>query len=316
MRNLTLCCVVVAGCGEEPLLSGQNEPVRIREGVFHEGELPVDDDAETPLVTNVGGISSIVTAGQASREFNGLASTDGYAVAVSLPGVSAGYWVVPLGAPDVTQANQLAFRATADFGPDVPFGLQTLTFVAIGSEENPGPRYDTIVCVLPAAANNNLAACDPATMPQSVVLSLTWDTNVDLDLVVVAPNGKVVSAKHPSTALLEEGAVSIPSEVLNDPTTGQVTRDSNGNCHIDGIRRESLVFSGAPPAGNYKVYVGLNRACGQSYVNFKAELLRRVDAEDGTFPVERSPVGAGELLAIQADGGATLGTYLTTLTLP
>ena len=296
--------------------TGQDEPVRIREGVFHSGALPVDDAAETPLVTNAGGISSIVTQGQSSRVFNGLTTDDGYSVAINLPSISSGYWIVPVGAPDVTQDNQLQFKVTADFSAEVPYGLQTLTFVALDGESKPGPRYDTTVCVLPAASNNNIAACDPNTTPQNAVLSLTWDTNVDLDLIVVAPNGKVVSAKYPSTALLEEGATSIPSDVLSDPTTGQITRDSNANCDIDGIRRESLIFPGEPPEGDYQVFVSLNRACGQSYVNFNLDLLRRVDAADGTHPVDRTDLGGGELLSSQADGGASLGTHLTTLTLP
>ncbi len=317
LKRMSLAAgLCAAGCEADDYASGQSEPVRVLEGVFHAGEIPSDATATTPLVTNAGGVNSIVTQGQSSREFTGSATADGYSVAIALPTLGTGYWVVPLGAPDVTLDDQLLFKATLDFTAEVPHGLQTLTFVAIDGEGNPGPRYDTEVCVLPAASNNNIAACDPAVTPQNAVLSLTWDTNVDLDLIVVAPNGKVVSGKQPSTGLLEVGATSIPSDVLNDPATGQITRDSNANCDIDGIRRESLVFTGEPPAGDYQVFVSLHRACGEPYVYYGLDLYRRVDAADGTHPVDRTHIGDGQLVSAQATGGATLGTHVTTLTFP
>ena len=76
------------------------------------------------------------------------------------------------------------------------------------------------------------------------------------------------------------------------------------------------MFIGEPPAGEYQFYVSFRAACGRSYVNYDFTQYRRVDAEDGTFPVEQTALVAGELLALQADGGASLGTWLTTLTLP
>lgn len=308
--------VLLIACESQEYLVGASEPVRVHGGVFHEGVLPVDEAATTPLVLNAGSVGAILTAGQASVPYTGLVTPDAYSVAVAFPTLGTGFWVVPVDGPDVTQEDALLFDVTADVTTEAPFGLQTLSFVAIDGDGAPGPRYDTTVCILPEVATHNLAYCDPNTTPQSAVISLSWDTDVDLDLIVVAPSGKVVSSKLPSTALPPDGTTTIPTATLNDPTTGQLTRDSNANCDVDSIRRESLVFPGEPPAGDYRIYASLHATCGHSYVNWLLSVYRRVDADDGTHPVERTDVAAGELLGAQATGGATFGTFITTLTLP
>jgi len=308
-----LLLLAILGCGGEPYASGASEPFQVRGGVFHSGDLPQDAEATTPVVRYASSVGSVVTQGQGNIIYNGLATKDAWSVAVGFLGAGTGYWVVPVDGPDVTQDDDLLFDLVADFTVDVPFGLQTVSFVAIDEDEAPGPRLDTTVCIRPEAADNNLGACDPAVAPQSAVISLSWDTDVDLDLVVVTPGGKVVSAKAPTTALEEPP---IPTSVVNDPTTGQLSRDSNGNCAIDGIRVESLVFPGDPPAGDYQVYASLHSACGESHVNWRLTLYRRVDNGDGTYGVDATEISAGALLPVNQDGGASLGTYVTTVSLP
>lgn len=289
---------VLAGCRIQTYESGASEPIRVREGMFHPGDLPVDEGATEPLVINAAAVGSIVTQGQANASYSGLASRDAYSVGIVFPTVGTGYWVVPVDGPDVTQNGNLLFSATVDFTPEVPYGVQSLVFAAIDGNGDPGPPYETTLCILPEVANNSFAACDPTVTPQNAIVSLSWDTQVDLDLVVVTPEGKVVSSKSPSTAL--EGAT-VPDEVVADPTTGVLSRDSNADCHIDGIRLESLVFPDVPPAGEYLVFASLHRSCGESYVNYELALYRRVDADDGTHPVERTPLGGGGVLHLAAE---------------
>jgi hypothetical protein len=260
------------------------------------------------------GAGYVVTQGQGNITYKGLATPDAYTVAVAAKDINSGYWVVPLDGPDATQDNDLILSMTIDFLAEVPYGLQTLSFVAIDGDGHPGPQYDTPVCVLPDYAESSLAACADEITPASAVVSLSWDTDVDLDLIVITPSGKIVSWDAPTTGAVEGD--SVPRDVVRDETTGQLSRDSNANCAIDGIRLESLIFPGEPPAGDYQVYADLNAACGQSYVNFSLDEHRRTDADDGTHPVVSTPLGTGELVAAQQDGGASLGTYLTTVTLP
>ena len=47
---------------------------------------------------------------------------------------------------------------------------------------------------------DNFNVCAPNLPPPAAVLSLDWDTAADLDLQVTTPDGKLVDAKHPTTA--------------------------------------------------------------------------------------------------------------------
>ncbi len=294
--------------------TGASEAIQVRDATFVEGDLPVDDAGVSPSVVYAAGANFVITQGSGSIVYKGLASPDAYTVALAAKDFGGGYWVLPVDGPDVTQDNDLIFSMTLDFLAEVPYGLQTLSFVAIDGEGHPGPEYDSSICVLPDYAAGSLAACSDEITPANAVVSLRWDTNVDLDLIVVAPNGKVVASDSPTTGLLDGS--SVPRDVVNAATTGTLSRDSNSGCVIDGIRMESLIFPGEPPAGDYQFYADLRANCDESYVNFSLDEYRRTDADDGTHPVVTTRLGTGELVASQADGGSGLGTYLTTLTLP
>jgi hypothetical protein len=310
---------LLVSCGGA-LESGASEPFRIREGVFKSGELP-SGDGESPTVLYAASTAFVISQGQGSVHYSGLASADAYSVGVAFEDVSNGYWIVPVGSADVTQDNNLLFGMTADFTAEVPYGLGTLTFVAFDGDGQPGPTYRSSLCVLPDYADQNFLACDPTVPPQDTILSLSWDTDVDLDLVVVAPNGKVVSPKAPTTVLPNEKG-EIDGDAIDDPATGILTRDSNANCDIDGLRLESLVFAGEPAPGDYEVYADLRTACGQSSVAFALSLFEAVegpkDPKSGspTWSTERTDLAQGLLLSSQADGGASLGAHVTTVTFP
>ena len=302
--------ILLAACAGAP--AGSSEALQIREGTFMAGDLPSDETASTPTITSAAARSFIATQGQGNLGYSGLASPDSWSVAVWFPGVSTGYWVVPVEGLDLTQDGDRIFGLTVDFGRDVPYGPGELELVALDADGRPGPAYISDICVLPDYADDNYAVCSPDIPPQHTIVSLRWDTPVDLDLVVVTPSGKVVSAKNPTTAVDadEDG------ELDEDLTTGALSRDSNGTCHIDGFDLESLVFAEEPPAGSYTFYASLFSACDQDYVNFSASLYQRVVADDGGWSMTETVLPHGELLAVQADGGTSFGTFVTSLTLP
>lgn len=292
-------------CTATDVNSGASEPIQVRDGTFFEGELPVDNSTDVPTILYISSVGYLVTQGQANIGYKGLASTEAWSIGLAFPEVGSGYWVVPVGGPDVTQDNNLLFSASVDFTRDVPYGLTALNFVAFDENGDPGPQYDATLCVIPDFADNNYAECEPTLAPQHTILSLSWDTDVDLDLVVVTPSGNVVRSSSPSTQGEEE-----------DESVGVLTRDSNSDCSIDSIRLESLVFEEEPPAGDYEVYASLFSACGEPSVHLDLTLFQRVDEGDGTWSTERTDLASGFLLAEQADGGESLGSHLTTLTLP
>ncbi len=321
VRRRALVCIflLTASCGGIESSIGTEDPIRIREGTHRAGPLPGTRAPDggalvSPSITSIETANAVITIGQAGKVLTGRTSTDAYAVGIAFLDLDMGHWVLPVGPPDPTLGGEYTFSATADFGRDLPPGLHTIGFVAIDSEGRAGTQATLSVCVLPDVPDN-FNACDPSTFaPPEAVISLAWSNDVDLDLVVVTPSGKVVSAKNPTTYDVDGGAV--PSSGLADPATGILTRDSNRDCSLDGVRRESLVFQGAPRSGTYLVYANLHRACGQLGTDFRLSIHRAIPNDAGGRSLERTELAGGKLLALQANGGAALGTYVTSVTFP
>lgn len=316
---LSFAALLVSACTGVPSTVGLEEPIRIREGAHHEGPLPgspLSDGGmpDAPSITSIDTPNAVLTIGQAGKVLSGRTSTDAYAVAVAFLDLGSAHYVLPVGAPDPTNGGEFSFIATADFGRDIPPGLHTIGFVAIDAAGRAGTQATLSVCVLPDVPDN-FNACDPSTFsPPDTVISLAWSNDVDLDLIVVTPEGKVVSAKRPSTFAVDGGAV--PSSALSSPQTGILTRDSNGQCVLDGVRRESLVFQGAPPPGTYRVYANLFASCDRLSTDFRLAVYRSTGAADGGTSLARTDLATGNLLAIQANGGAALGTLVSSITFP
>ncbi|HEY0467221.1 MAG TPA: hypothetical protein VGC79_23635, partial [Polyangiaceae bacterium] len=198
------------------------------------------------------------------------------------------------------------WNATLDFGGNIEPGKHPLGVVAIDAAGHGGTQATVPLCVLSDIPDNS-SACSATAKPPFSVLSLNWDTPVDLDLRVITPQGKIVDGKHPSTAVAVNGSI--------DPTvpgTGVLDTDAQRNCVDTGYRRENLVWQDAPAAGTYLVYVSLFDSCGQSAVRFNLSLNRPGPAgAGGTHPLESTFSQAGELLAADADSGAKLGLFVT-----
>lgn len=320
-----LFAFALIGCESQSYDIGTSQAIQVREraslnpGTFHAAPLPdiaVEDGGTPtgPVVTKIESVSGNALLGQSGKSYIGRATPDGYAVAVGIPALFEGYWTIPLGSPDPTVNNELDFEMLLDFGRHIPPGNYEIAFVAFDEAGNPGPRTTSTVCIVPDIPDN-LNACFPTRQPPDTIISLDWDTNADLDLVVVTPSGKVVSSKRPTTAVADGGMLANP--ILNDPSTGRLTRDSNAACEIDGARLESLVFTGEPPAGEYTVYASFFNACATNTVRFHARLFRSYLNDDGvTYRTEREELGGGQLVAQEAKRGITNGTYIGTVTLP
>lgn len=320
-RATLLASLLLLGCGEEKSLSGLGEPVRVRTGVFREGELPGTPPSDAgapamPTITSLETASGLVAPGQGAKAYLGRASTTAYSVGVRLAGLGTGWWMVPVGGADPSFGNELTWQFTADFGGDLPPGLHALRFVAIDGAGRGGAQRDVRVCVLPAVPDN-LHACDPTIAPPDTVVSLAWDVDADLDLVVVTPEGDVVDGRRPTTAAPGDGGV-VPPAALNDPSTGVLDRNSNGGCHVDRIRRENVVWQGPPRPGVYRVYVNLFDACRQPAVRYRVTVTRRRAPEGDAGAGEQFETVRrdGVLGALAANGGARLGTFVTELSLP
>lgn len=321
MKAAIFALFLLAACSSQSAPSGISEPVRVRYGLtqnaqFRGGALP----GSAPLTSeqslsgvkpsapsvslNVAG--SIANEGDSGFNVSGVTSGEAVAVAVRFLDLGSGYWILPVSGQDPTNPGNYTWAATLDFGADIPPGFHTLAAVAIDANDHGGTQASSELCVA-SDIPDNLRACSPGSAPPTTVLSLAWDTPVDLDLRVVTPSGKAVDPKHPSTADAVNGKTD-PTQ----PNTGVFDTDALRGCVNSGHHRENLVWQDAPQPGTYFVYASLFDACGQGAVHFTLSLNQPTPVADGGTPVlsqvfERS----GELLAVDADAGASLGLFVT-----
>jgi hypothetical protein len=311
MTVAAVAAVFLVGCGQrEP--SGHLEPIRVVTGVFHEGELPAPS-AEGPRVTGVEIAGTVLTVAQQGRLLTGRVSGEAFAIAARLVGLGSGHWVQPVEGFDPAFPGERTFALEVDVGGGVPTGVHPLRLVAIDGEGRAGEAFDVEVCVVDDTTGAGLSVCDTTVPPPRTVVSLAWDADVDLDLVVVTPSGKRVDARHPTTAERVEGTP-ISREALSDPTTGVLVRDSNAGCLLDGRNAERLEWREAPSDGAYAVYADLFDACDEVSVTFVLSVFRRESRDDGTYRLVEESRRQGVIGRLAGRGGAIQPLYLTAVT--
>jgi hypothetical protein len=310
-----------AGCAPSISPTGLDEPILVENGTFFSGRLPgsPEPDGGTipdggPQVPDIETSSATILQGEVSHSFTGHLSPESYSVAVSFQDAGSGYWVVPAQGPDPTDDNLLSFSFNADFSENAPLGLQSLLFSAIDGHGKAGEQQSLTVCVLPDYPDN-YNACFPKRKPPAAIVSLSWNSNADLDLVVKTPDGKWVDSKHPTTAEATGG--SVPDAGLAGTTLGAIDRDSNGNCVEDNFRREDASWTEPPVSGLYEVFANEFSACGAAATTFEITTYRRVaDADAGTYALTVTQTIGGQFLAQQANGSDGKPLYVTSISFP
>lgn len=296
-RRLDVLCAVLAvvpvlsGCDDTGVLVSpvSLEPLAVQGGQFFSGPLPTGTGPSVHTITVPNG-STHFLAGAQNQTLMGDADKGATAVLVRFADLGSGYWSVPVVMPDIMMSNgALTWTTICDFSQSIPAGPQSLVFNAIDANGNAGPvpgvnQMETLTFLSPVPTGD-------------VVISLVWDSNADLDLHLVAPNGAELDPQHPNTAITFDGGL--------PPGTAVLDRDSNANCVEDGYREEDAVFADAPAPGIYVLRVDMFSACGAPAANF-AVTVRVHGAVIKTFN--------GILLAADADGGGPgSGLFVTQL---
>lgn len=308
---------LVVACSGEQTQVGTGEPFRVHAPAkvawaaqFVKGKLPgtaplVGPDAGTgdrPLVLEFGAPNAALQ-GAGDLPISGRVSDNAVSIGIALGGIGSGYWVVPAG--DTSPTGGLSFDALIDFDRTIPSQNYKLGAVAFDENGNPGPQAQPKkVCVV-SGVPDNFRSCTHALAPEAVI-SLEWDANVDLDLQVRTPTGRIVEPKSP-TSLPPSDAGAIPAG------SATIDRDSGANCTNDAIRRESLVWpAGSDPAGRYAIYANLFDACKQSSVRFTVTAYRASHAgeDGGNSHLVQGFEKSGELLDFQANGGSGRGLFV------
>jgi hypothetical protein len=310
-------------CAGSSVTLGLTEPIRVKDAQFIEGPLPgtpprVTDGGAAPLENPrvLGELLNgrVVRAGQPGKDIGGgTATPDTVAVAAALDGAGSGYWLLPSGAPDPTNGGAVGWKMSIDFAESAPLGIQNLVFAAVDEAGRSGTQFVQPMCIVPViqdwigtnALEHN--TCDPKLKPPAVVLSLDWDTPVDLDLEVATPEGVSVDAKHTTTALggPDGGAAPDPSQI------GRLIVDSNANCIPSGGNREQIVWEEQPTGGIYNAFVNLFDSCTKAGVHFNVALyVRQPGDEPGTWKQVETTRASGSLVAADANGGSRTGLFV------
>jgi len=316
LSNSTLLfalCLGLSGCTDRESVDGVDRALAIRSAQFVKGELPGSaplpiDSTETPsepTTTSPLADVAFITPRLSNVRFSGLATAGAVAVAVRFEDLDDGYWLVPTGLPDPQAGGRVAWSFTADFGASLPAGIHSLAVVAIDQNGHAGTQTTANLCARSLIPDNG-NACYANIAPPALVVSLAWDTPVDLDLKLTTPQGTVIESKRPAS-----GTVSANGEVdASQPNAGKLDLDSNRDCAIDGRQRENVSFEQLPPPGNYAVYANLSRSCGQRSVSYFATYYLRTNTGDSTFGTSEHDIGAGTLVDLQENGDTQLGTYV------
>jgi hypothetical protein len=252
--------------------TGLEAMLRVTNATFVEGALATDTDPaapDGPMVT-IGQVHSLVFPGADRRVLSGSAQAGTRTIAIGLADDSA-HWLLPATTADreIGAGTDLLFSTTVSYSIDLAPGRHDLVLRALRADGRMGP----------AAVQSLSLTGDDTT--GAMVVSLSWDTEADLDLHVVAPNPlgsstpgtTEVWVKNPSSLpprSFTEGGPYTPEELA---AGGQLDFDSNGGCIIDGRRREHVVWGMAPPSGHYLVRVDAVSLCGEAAAQWQLNVL-------------------------------------------
>lgn len=270
MRRIgaAICLLLAPGCVESASSRSGAEALLVVSGAqFVPGPMPAESGG--PKVNSISSVNNTVPRGLRSKRLSGDLDTAAAAVAIGFEG-DAGYWIKPAGGVNADNPPYLLFEATGAFSPRLPVGERPLIYRAIDETGHFGPPKQQLLAITGAPIENNL------------VISLTWNTQADLDLHVVPPNGVEVWTRHP-TSFNNPGDREDHTAEIN--AAGYLDADSNAQCVIDGRRMENVIWArdfdaGAqmPPAGHYIVRVDTPSLCGQPNAQWKVDVFHNGEA--------------------------------------
>ncbi len=246
------------GDGQVATTSGLNAKLRVAGGEYIQGSFPAIVSTAPPAPAPDGGVlppptvsfgsspNNTVHPGEISKSISIIAAQNTRTVAVGLAS-DPGYWIVPVSVRSIEFAPNFEVALALDFDRSIAPGKVQILFAAADEEKRYGP----------AGAKDFAVSDDVPVAP--FVVSLRWTADMDLDLLVVRPDGTLLSNKAVRAA--------------SDDPNQRIDFDSNIGCQIDGHRIENAIFNSLS-AGLYQVYVRTSSACGIAESGWTVRLLR------------------------------------------
>ncbi|HEY3820004.1 MAG TPA: hypothetical protein VGL81_22720 [Polyangiaceae bacterium] len=237
--------------------AGTDAYLQIPGAQFFRGPMP-QGSANGPNVDQALLVNDNIWAGLSNDPIGGALDPAATAAAIGLQG-DVGYWVVVAGPPAVATPTDPSFAANLVFSQGIILGSYTLVVHAVDGNGDFGPA-NTQILVAEESPLNPPAKGD-------LVVTLTWDTESNLSLHVVDPNGADIywgSQSSQPPFMFNQG---------DGGSYGYIDYDSNANCVIDGLRREDVLWPDPPPSGQYTVRVDAPSLCGQPIANWKVQVV-------------------------------------------
>lgn len=251
LSTLLLAGGCTVGASNDPAVDAL---MRIPNAQYVEGPTPAGESG--PNVESLELLTNTIWPAYADKPLRGTLGAAATAATLALSGDS-GYWIVPAGVADVAAPTFPTFRATATFSTRLQPGAYTLEARAVGGNGQFGlPTRQTLTA---------LARAPSAAATGALTVTLGWDTEADLDLHVVDSLGNEIFHGDPSSVdPFAPGAANESSGVLD--------LDSNADCTLDGLRRESVSWASEPPSGHFLVRVDTASLCGQAYAHWTVDV--------------------------------------------
>ncbi len=246
--------VTIAACDGATSDPGLRATLRAEGAQFHEGPMPAETTG--PMVAAVNLITSEVRPGSVGKSCSGALGAEATAAAITLAG-DDGYWLLTAGVPDIQTPGLPSFHTKLSFASSLSPGSHELVVRAVDLAGHFGPPN-----VQPLTATD-------LTPQGRLVISLSWDTESDLDLRVVDPNGAEVWKRNINS--VGPPAPGQPPGSTAWMNGGILDFDSNANCVIDGRRQENVVWKTVAPSGHYLVRVDAFSLCNAVSANWKVE---------------------------------------------
>lgn len=260
LRATLAACALAAcalACGESVASDpGLGAPFRVEGGVFVRGGRPAAGAG--PLLLGAFSSQTTFRVGQQDKSFSGNAEPSATAVAVALDD-TPGYWSVPTGLPLPEAPDAPSFDAPLSFSDQVEPGPHTLRVWAADLAGSFGAASLVEFMLVPGAV--------PA---GRLVVSLSWDTQSDLDLHLVTPDGTEVYSENINSWQRPASGVADPDAWRSG---GILDADSNADCRIDGRRNENVIWTAQPPSGRYAVRVDTPSLCGEQAARWRVDVL-------------------------------------------
>jgi hypothetical protein len=269
--------------------TGSDAYMQLAGAQFVRGAMP-SGSASGPNVDQITLMNSNIWAGLDDDPVGGALDPSATAAAIGLVG-DVGYWIVVAGVPSEENPTDPTFSGTMQFSEGIILGSYTLAVQAVDQNGTFGTPKTQILVAEPSPLD------PPAT--GDLVVTLTWDTESNLNLHVVDPAGLDIYWGNPSSQ------PPFSFDQIDGGSYGYIDDDSNANCIIDGLRREDAIWPNPPPPGLYTVRVDAPSLCGQPIANWTVRAV-----------LDGQPVGEASGVAVDADtrGSHGSGSGLTAFT--